>query len=82
MLALGLTPLNLLFFQRLSLISPIANLIEVPWIGLLIGFVVLVTVTLLLLIPSLAMGLLGASNPGLELLWPKLEWLAALPFAQ
>jgi competence protein ComEC len=82
MLALGLAPLTLLFFQRLSLISPIANLIEVPWIGLLIGFVVLVTVTLLLLIPSLAMGLLGASNSGLELLWPELEWLAALPFAQ
>jgi hypothetical protein len=49
---------------------------------LLIGFVVLVTVTLPLLIPSLAMGLLGASNSGLELLWPELEWLAALPFAQ
>jgi predicted membrane metal-binding protein len=82
MLALGLAPLTLLFFQRPSLISPIANLIEVPWIGLLIGFVVLVTVTLLLLIPSLAMGLLGASNSGLKLLWPELEWLAALPFAQ
>jgi hypothetical protein len=65
MLALRLAPLTLLFFQRLSLISPIANLIEVPWIGLLIGFVVLVTVTLLLLIPSLAMGLLKASNSGL-----------------
>ncbi|MDQ3731659.1 MAG: ComEC/Rec2 family competence protein, partial [Pseudomonadota bacterium] len=73
---------TLSFFQRLSLISPIAILIEVPWIGLLIGFVVLVTVTLLLLIPSLAMGLLGASNSGLALLWPELEWLAALPFAQ
>ena len=82
MLALGLAPLTLLFFQRLSLISPIANLIEVPWMGLLIGFVVLVTVTLLLLIPALAMGLLGASNSGLELLWPELEWFASLPFAQ
>jgi competence protein ComEC len=51
MLALGLAPLTLWFFQRLSLISPIASLIEVPWIGLLIGFVVLVTVTLLPLIP-------------------------------
>jgi competence protein ComEC len=63
MLALGLAPLTLLFFQRPSLISPIANLIEVPWIGLLIGFVVLVTVTLLLLIPSLAMGLLELQTP-------------------
>src|SRR5688500_14245432 len=35
-LSIGLLPLSLMFFHRLSIISPIANLLAVPWVGLLV----------------------------------------------
>jgi len=35
-LFLGLLPLSILFFERLSLLSPLANFIAVPWVSLLI----------------------------------------------
>jgi competence protein ComEC len=82
MLALGLAPLTLLFFQRSSLISPLANLIAVPWVGLLVGPMILVAVALLPIAPPLARGLLVLSDGCLELLWRALEWLAVLPFSE
>jgi competence protein ComEC len=33
-LMLGLLPLNLLYFQGVSVIAPLANLIAIPWVGL------------------------------------------------
>jgi len=81
-LTIGLAPLTLFFFQRAPLISFFANLVAVPWIGLVIGPLVLVAVALLPVAPGLAGFLLDAADYGLDLLWRILEMLAALPFAQ
>jgi len=81
-LTVGLAPLTLFFFQRAPLISFFANLVAVPWIGLVIGPLVLVAVSLLPVAPGLAGFLLNAADYGVDLLWEVLELLAALPFAQ
>jgi competence protein ComEC len=65
---LGLMPLTLFFFQRASLISFHANLVAVPWVGFLIGLLVLVAVGLLPISPALANVLLKLTNYSLDLL--------------
>ncbi|MGI8740392.1 MAG: DNA internalization-related competence protein ComEC/Rec2 [Gammaproteobacteria bacterium] len=81
-MTIGLAPLTLFFFQRAPLISFVANLVAVPWIGLVIGPLILIAVALLPVAPGLAASLLNVSDYGLDLLWRVLELLAALPFAQ
>ncbi|QIK38059.1 DNA internalization-related competence protein ComEC/Rec2 [Caldichromatium japonicum] len=76
--ALGLMPLLVGFFDRVSLIAPLVNLIAVPLFGLLILPAVLITTLL---------GLLGLIWPlhwvaeGLGWCLKALEWFATLPWA-
>ena len=51
---IALLPLMLIFFQQISWIAPISNLIAIPWIGLLIVPLDIVAVMLFFLIPPLA----------------------------
>ncbi|MCV2420818.1 DNA internalization-related competence protein ComEC/Rec2 [Paucibacter sp. DJ2R-2] len=70
---LGLAPLSLLFFQQLSLVGVLANLLAIPWVSLVIT--------------PLALG--GAILPGLwiwgawcvELMMALLRWLVSWPLA-
>lgn len=48
-ITLGILPFSLYFFQKLSLISPIANLIVVPWVGFVVVPLCLLSIVLLLL---------------------------------
>ncbi len=76
LLALGLTPLLLSLFQLAPLSSPLANLIAVPWMGLVVVPTALLGTLALPLLPMLGEGLLWLSVGALELLWPLLVWLA------
>ncbi|WP_428507104.1 DNA internalization-related competence protein ComEC/Rec2 [Roseateles sp.] len=70
---LGLAPLSLLFFQQLSVVGVLANLLAIPWVSLVIT--------------PLALG--GAILPGLwiwgawcvELMMALLRWLVSWPLA-
>lgn len=80
--ALGLAPLLLIFFQRTSLIAPIANLIAVPVVSLIVVPLVLIGVLFLLAIPVLGIAVLGCAEKVLGWLWVYLEWLSELPFSE
>jgi competence protein ComEC len=80
-LAIGMLPMLLVFFQQASLVAPLANIIAVPWVSLLVVPTALVG-TLLLFVSTMAGGLLLDSAAWLmDTLWPCLAWLGNLPFA-
>ncbi|MCC7099971.1 MAG: DNA internalization-related competence protein ComEC/Rec2 [Rubrivivax sp.] len=70
----GLAPLSLLFFQQLSLVGFVANLVAIPWVTLLLMPLSLLGV---LLPPLWSLDALLATA---LLRW--LGWLASLPWAQ
>jgi competence protein ComEC len=74
---IGLTPLTLFFFQQFSWLSPLANLIAAPVIGLLLTPLCLLGALLLVLWPPAGAWLLQQAAQGLESFWPLLEQLAA-----
>lgn len=80
-IAVGLTPLLLLFFQETSLIAPLANLLAVPLVSILI--VPLLLLSMLLLSFDLLLGewLLYLLEWLLSKLWWYLHWLAQSPFS-
>lgn len=80
--AAGLAPLLLLYFQQVSLIAPLANLIAVPVVSFLVVPCCLFGTILLPLIPRAGIALLKTAGVVLEILWRCLEWLSDLPFAQ
>ncbi len=80
--AIGLSPLLLFFFQQTSVISPLANLLAVPWTGLVVVPLTLLGALLALLFPPLAAPLLHLAGLSAELLWWGLEGLARLPLAE
>lgn len=75
LVAAGLLPLLLLFFQQGSLSSPLANLIAVPWVSLLVVPLTLIGVALLWW-PSVGGALLNLAAELLRWLWPLLQWLS------
>ncbi len=75
---LGLIPLTLLFFGRISLISPIANAIAIPAIGSVVTPMALFGSIL----PSFpARYVLGMAHYLVNVLVLVLEWLSSFPFA-
>jgi competence protein ComEC len=80
-MSLGLAPLTLLFFQQVSLISPIANLVAVPIISFLVVPLALLAVLLMYVSHTLATGLFWLVDWLLQKLQWLLDTLAALPFA-
>jgi len=81
MTTLGLSPLLLFFFQQVSLIAPVANLIAVPVINLLIVPLSLLAIMTLFLFPLLAKALLFPVDQALQGLCWLLAKLANLPMA-
>ena len=75
-LAFCMVPVLLLFFQQASLLAPLANVIAVPFVGLLIVPLALLGCVLFAVNETLGMRLLGLAADLLELAWPMLEWLA------
>ncbi len=74
--SLGLLPLLMLSFHQAPLLSPLANLVAVPWVSLLVVPLILLGVAGLLLYPPLGSWLLLQAAHLLGWLWPLLEWFA------
>ncbi|MEJ2573243.1 MAG: DNA internalization-related competence protein ComEC/Rec2 [Gammaproteobacteria bacterium] len=82
LIALGLTPLLLILFQRVSLVAPLANLVAVPWVTLVVVPLTLLGSALLVAVPALGGLFLGLANQAMGWLWPILQGLAHSPMAQ
>jgi competence protein ComEC len=80
-LAIGLFPLVLIFFQRASLVGPLANLIAVPWVGLLVVPVTLAGGLSAVVFPAAGVALLGLASTLLDFLWAVLDLLIRVPLA-
>jgi competence protein ComEC len=80
-LAAGMLPLLLAFYQQASLVAPLANVIAVPWVSLLVVPTALVGILLLAVSTTAGGLLLGLAAGMMDTLWPFLTWLASLDFA-
>jgi competence protein ComEC len=86
LIALSMLPISVLLFQQGSLVSPLANMLMIPLVGLLIVPMLLIASLLgaMPLIPlstSLSTLLFNVAGQIMDLAWPVLEWLAQLPLA-
>lgn len=80
-IALGLFPALVIFFQQASLVAPLANLAAVPAVSFVIVPLVLVGAVLLFPLPWAGKALLTLAAEAMDLLWQGLVWLSQLPFA-
>ncbi len=82
LITIGLAPVMLILFQRVSLISPVANFIAVPWVNVLVVPPALVGALLTLMSPLLGGWVLALVEFAVAGLWPILKWLSDLDVAQ
>ena len=78
-ITLALLPLLLLFFQRFPLLSPLANLIAIPWVGCTVLPLTLLAVLAGWIGPVVQVPLLEGAALTLEGLWQILLWLDRWP---
>ena len=78
LVALGLAPVLAVWFQQVPLISPLANLLAVPWVSLLVVPLVLTGAGLAALWPWGAEAVLSLAVLALDALWWWLAWCAGL----
>ncbi len=79
--SVGLSPLLLLFFQQVSLIAPLANLVAVPVISLLAVPLSLLAVIVMFISATLSAKLFYLADTVLQGLWWLLLHLAEIPLA-
>ena len=79
-IAVGLAPVLLFWFQQVPLVSPAANFIAVPVVSLITVPFSLAGTFFLLTVPALGELLLSLAHFSLELLWPLLEAVAGIEF--
>ncbi len=75
LVALGLAPLLLLLFGQAALVAPLANLIAVPWIGLLVVPLTLLGTVMLGIWETGGVALLQLAAWMTDLIWPLLNFL-------
>lgn len=75
LVALGLAPLLLLLFGQAALVAPLANLIAVPWVGMLVVPLTLLGTVLLGLWETGGIALLQLAAWLTDLIWPLLSFL-------
>ena len=78
-LTVMLIPITALFFQQISLVSLVANIIAVPWMSFFSIPTALISVLLLPLSESLAQYFMMVSLASLTWLWQYLDFLSKLP---
>ncbi|WP_428354114.1 DNA internalization-related competence protein ComEC/Rec2 [Methyloprofundus sp.] len=79
--ALSLLPVLLFFFQRVSIISPIANMLAVPVVSLIVVPLSLLSLMFMQVFPDLGAFTLHIVDLLLQLLWKFLQYLVDLPIA-
>ena len=78
---IGLVPILLVLFQRLSIVAPIANLFAVPWVSFVTVPLALLGGVLVWLVPPLGSAALWLAHVSFVWHWYPLAWLAALPWS-
>ncbi len=81
LITLFLLPLSLFMFQQVSLVSPIANLLLIPYVSFLVVPVVLVAIVCAFIVPAFAEVLFRLAASLLDIIWPLLSYLAEQPYA-
>jgi len=79
LVAVGLMPLMLVLFGQVSVYSPVANLVAVPWMSILVVPFTLLGAVLSELSPYASTILLDTAAVLLFWLWWFLQWLSGLP---
>lgn len=77
----GLAPVLIGTFGTVSVVAPFVNALAIPLFTLLLVPAVLIASAMLLLSEQLGSALLWVPLKLLEVLWPALEWIGALPLA-
>jgi len=78
---IGLIPLTIYFFQKSSVVSPLANLIAIPWVGLIVVPLSLLGAILLLFSHAAAQAVLWLALKNMQGVWWYLNKLAGMSFA-
>lgn len=82
LIAVGLAPLLLILFQRVSIVSPLANVLAIPWITFVVVPLSLLGSLLVLPVPAAGAFLLVLADGAMGWIWPFLESLARSDLAQ
>jgi competence protein ComEC len=82
LVTVGLFPVLILLFQKASLVSPLANLIAVPWVSLVTVPLTLSGTVFLSLVPFVGESLLELALWSADVLWWMLQALSDLSYAQ
>jgi len=77
-LAIGLLPLGLLFFQESSLVGFVANAIAIPWVGFIVLPLCVLAALVWFVWPHLSSYLFILAEHALEFIWLPLNYLANL----
>ena len=80
-LSLFLLPLSLFMFQQVSLVSPLANLLLIPYVSFLVVPVVLLAILFSLILPVVSNALFELAAVLLDLIWPMLSSLSSQTFS-
>ncbi|MEH6504281.1 MAG: DNA internalization-related competence protein ComEC/Rec2 [Cycloclasticus sp.] len=80
--AIGLMPVVLYFFQQVSLVSPLANILAVPWVSFVIVPLLLIALAVGAFSQSLGVNALELVNTLIDYLWLFLQALADIEFSQ
>ena len=78
LIAIGMLPILLFWFQQYPLFSALANLVAVPWVSMLVVPPILAALPLLHTLPSLGGELLALASWAVMQLWSLLQWLAGI----
>lgn len=76
MIALGLMPFILVFYTKVSMLSPIANMMAVPWVSFVVVPFTLAGLLLMQFLPSFASFILTIASDCLWLLWFPMSYIA------
>jgi len=81
-LAIGLLPLTLVFFQQASIVSPVANFFAVPWVTCVVVPLVLLGSCLSLFSEVMATWVLQLASQTIDILFIFLNYLDSLSYAK
>jgi len=79
--SIGLLPLGVYFFQQTSVVSPLANIIAVPWVSFAIVPLLIIVMPLALINENLAVKGIELVGDLLGILWRYLQYLADSEYA-
>jgi competence protein ComEC len=82
LVTVGLFPVLILLFQKASVVSPLANLVAVPWVSVVTVPLTLLGTTFLGLVPILAELFLSLALWSIDVLWWVLQVFSDWSFAQ